>query len=120
MLATEPIAAWALGEIVRDEAFHGSWGYEIAGLFVPKWPVDRKEKLTLRLLEECARLEKRLGGPLPPEAEREPTPAEEQLAALGLPRPPVLLAVFYEAVENELLPRMKELGIILPLHVGSV
>ena len=120
MLAKEPIAAWALGEIVRDEAFHGPWGYEVAGLYVPKWTAARKEKLTHRLMEECARLEKRLGGPLAPEDEREATEPEEKLSALGLPRPPVLLAVFYEAVENELVPRMAELGIPLPVSVGSV
>ncbi|HVO31094.1 MAG TPA: hypothetical protein VMV18_10170, partial [bacterium] len=119
MMASEPIATWALGEIVRDEAFHGPWGFETARLFVPAWSEERKKRLVARLLDECARLEKRLGGPLPPTAERPPTKAEEQLAALGLPGPAPLLAVFYQAIETQLVPRMKDLGVDLPLGVGQ-
>ena len=120
MLASEPIATWALGEIVRDEAFHGPWGYETARPFLATWDAARKEKLAARLLEECGRLEKRLGGPLGPEDEKPRTPDEDTLAGLGLPGSAPLLAVFYQAVETQLLPRLKEIGIDLPLGVGRV
>jgi hypothetical protein len=120
MLASEPIATWALGEIVRDEAFHGPWGYETIRPFLAGWAAPRKAKLVKRLLEECARLEKRLGGPLGPYTGEKPlTKAQEQLAALGLPGPAPLLAVYYQAIETQLLPRMKDIGIDLPLAVGA-
>lgn len=119
LLAIEPIAQWALGEIVRDEATHGPWGFETASLFVKSWDGPRKEQLAGRLLEEAQRLERRLGGPLPPgTAERAPTEEQLQLNALGLPDAPTLLGVFYQTVETQLLPRMRDLGIELPLAVG--
>lgn len=120
IMSAEPIATWALGEIVRDEAFHGPWGYETARLYVPGWSPERKKRLTERLLEECGRLEKRLGGPLPPGDDRPPSKDQELLAALGLPGPAPLLAVFYQAIETQLVPRLKDIGVDLPLGVGQV
>lgn len=121
LLSAEPIAQWALNEIIRDEAFHGPWGFETARLFVPSWDTQRKERLVQRLLEEAKRLERRLGGPLPASAAREEEPTEEQmmLNALGLPDAPALLSVFYQSVETQLLPRMRDLGVNLPLTVGK-
>lgn len=121
LLSAEPIAQWALNEIIRDEAFHGPWGFETARLFVPSWDTQRKERLVQRLLEEAKRLERRLGGPLPASAASEEEPTEEQmmLNALGLPDAPALLSVFYQSVETQLLPRMRDLGVNLPLTVGK-
>ena len=118
MIAGEPIAKWALGEILRDEAFHGPWGYETAALWVKTWPAERKKLLTQRLLEECSRIERRLGGPLRPGAmDQEPTEEETMLATLGLPGPTILLPIFYQVVESQLVPRLKEIGIDLPISV---
>lgn len=123
MVSSEPIANWALSEIVRDEAFHGPWGFETVRPFLAKWSPERKAALATRLVEEASRLERRLGGPLPPVApdheEEEPTEEMIQLASLGLPAPPMLLAVFYQAIETQLVPRMKDLGVELPLSVGT-
>lgn len=117
--SAEPLAQWALNEILRDEAFHGPWGFETARLYVPTWDAARKKTLVARLLEEAARLERRLGGPLtaPPAVEKEPSRQVLALAALGLPDAPTLLAVFYETIEAQLLPRMRDIGIELPLAV---
>ncbi len=120
LVSSVPIASWALGEIVRDESFHGPWGYETAKLFVPSWDDASKRRLAERLVEEVERLECRLGGPLRREMEeREPTEEEVALAAFGLPGPSTLLPVFYQAVDLQLVPRMKELGIELPVRVGA-
>lgn len=121
LVSADPVAQWALNEIIRDEAFHGPWGFETARLFVPAWDAKRKERLVQRLVEEAQRLERRLGGPLPAGAAREDEePTDEQLAlnALGLPDAPTLLSVFYQSIESQLLPRMRDLGLNLPLSVG--
>lgn len=118
-MSGEPIAQWALNEILRDEAFHGPWGFETARLYVPAWDELRKAKLVERLLEEAKRLERRLGGPLASPPKQDAVPSREQLAlsTLGLPDPAILLGVFYEAIDGQLLPRMRDLGIELPLSV---
>lgn len=118
LVSAEPIAQWALNEILRDEAFHGPWGFETARLYVPTWDAKRKQTLVVRLVEEATRLERRLGGPLkaPPKVE-EPTDEELGLNALGLPHPKTLLPIFYQTVESQLVPRMRDLGIELPLSV---
>jgi len=113
-----PIAQWALSEIHRDEAFHGAFGFETARLFVPDFTGAQKDRLRARMTADLVRFERRIGGPLPGEP-RELTGKERDMAGLGLPPPPVMLAVFYNALETQLLPRMAELGVELDLKVGK-
>ncbi|MBI5495605.1 MAG: ferritin-like domain-containing protein [Deltaproteobacteria bacterium] len=112
-----PIAQWALSEIHRDESFHGAFGFEAARLFVPDFKPVQKDRLRVRLTDELARFERRIGGPLegPP---RELSQRERDMAALGLPPPVVMLSVFYDALEKHVLPRLAELGVDLDVHVG--
>jgi hypothetical protein len=120
MLSSEPLASWALSEIVRDESTHGPWGYETARLWIPQWTKERKALLVTRLLEEVKRVERRLGGPLfPGDLEKDPSKESVALAALGLPEKTILLPVFYSVIESQLVPRMKEIGIDLPLSVAT-
>ncbi len=115
-LAKEPLAQWAVSEIHRDEAFHGAFGFETAALFLPKFSSAGKSRLLERIHFEIKRLEKRLGGPLGvgvPEV----TPQMAQLSALGLPPSPVILKVFYDGIERELVPRFAKLGIDLGLSI---
>ncbi|MEW5853774.1 MAG: ferritin-like domain-containing protein [Myxococcota bacterium] len=118
-MARLPLAQWAIGEIHRDEAFHGAFGFEAAKLFVPHWKPEAKARLVKRLQDELARFERRIGGPLN-EDPRELTGKEKDLAELGLPPPPVMLGVFYGAVESQLLPRLADLGLEMNIGVGSV
>lgn len=113
-----PLARWALGEIHRDEAFHGAFGFETARLFVPHFSDAARARLVARVMDELQRFERRIGGPLlgPP---RDLTAREARMAELGLPPAPVMLAVFYATVEQQLVPRMAELGVHLPVRVGS-
>lgn len=117
-LAQLPLARWALGEIHQDESFHGAFGFETARLFVPHFKPAAKDRLRARLLDELARFERRIGGPLQGEP-RELTPREATMATLGLPPPPVMLSVFYAAVETQLLPRLAQLDLELDIHVGA-
>ncbi|MCS6912054.1 MAG: ferritin-like domain-containing protein [Myxococcales bacterium] len=112
------LARWALSEIFRDEAFHGAFGYEAAKLYVPSWDEARRARLGQRVVADVRRFEQRLGGPLPAEAEaRPPDPEAEALERLGLLSTPALLGTFYAGVQQQLLPRMAELGVPLDLRV---
>jgi hypothetical protein len=109
------LAHWAIGEIYRDEAFHGAFGFEAARHFVPTWSEQWRERLARRVEEEVRRFEQRLGGPLP----AAPGPLATELAALeslGLLAPPRLLATFYAGVTTQLVPRLHEIGI--PVVIG--
>jgi len=117
-LAELPLAIWALTEIHRDESFHGAFGFETAKLFVPHWKAPAKDRLRVRIMDELARFERRIGGPLTGES-RELTQSERSLAALGMPPPPVMVSVFYGALETQLLPRLAELGVDLDVRVGK-
>lgn len=119
-VAEADVARWALSEIHRDEAFHGAFGFETAKLFVPRWSDALKRRLGERVGAELRRFESRLGGPLPVDVA--PTPARpltRSLEQLGLLSPPELLAVFYPAVQQELLPRLEELGVPVDVRVGQ-
>jgi hypothetical protein len=119
-MATNDLARWALGEIHRDEAFHGAFGFEAAKVFITRWPDDSRRRLAERVVEGVRRFEQRLGGPLPKDAERAPAaPLARKLEELGLLSPPELLATFYAAVEHELIPRFQELEVAIDLKVAS-
>lgn len=118
--AVAPLSRWALGEIYRDEAFHGAFGFETAKVYVPRWSEPRRQGLAVRVAADIRRFEARLGGPLSPAAAAAPMDAEAQaLEHLGLLSPPSLLRTFYAGVEGELLPRLREIGIEPDLRVAQ-
>jgi hypothetical protein len=115
---TVELPRWAIGEIYRDEAFHGAFGFEAARQFVPTWSDGWRTTLARRVEDDVRRFEQRLGGPLP--AVAAPLDAEvSALEAMGLLSPPRLLATFYLGVERQLLPRLVELGLPIQLSVGT-
>ncbi len=119
-VAEHAVAKWALGEIHRDEAFHGAFGFETAKVFVPKWSDALRRRLGERIAGEVLRFEHRLGGPLASTAASPPKPLVRSLEQLGLLGPPELLAIFYPAVQQELLPRLEELGVPCDLRLGEL
>ncbi len=106
--ARAPLAHWAVGEIYRDEAFHGAFGFEAARAFVPSWPEAQRVALARRVEAEVVRFGERLRG-------RAPGPAAsaeiDALAQLGLLAPTQLLPIFARGVAEQLVPRLQELGI---------
>jgi hypothetical protein len=113
-----PVAVWAISEILRDEAFHGPFGFETARLLVPGLSPEARARLTKRVEDELLRMERRLGGPMR-EAPRDLTPREQKLLEMGLPPPPVMLGIFYNVVGSQLVPRLEELGLPLTVQVGQ-
>lgn len=134
--ADTPLPHWAIGEIYRDEAFHGAFGFEAARHFVAGWSDEWRATLARRVEAEVRRFEQRLGGPLP-EADLDgrssrrvhgagdasrPAPLDDELRALehmGLLSPPRLLSTFYAGVTSQLAPRLVELGIPVVLGVTA-
>jgi hypothetical protein len=123
--AEDAKAKWALGEIFRDEAFHGAFGYETAKYYVPRWSIDEKNTLATRVIDDVRRFEQRLRAPLgadPMQALAAATTVSPQLKALeslGLLSSPALLRTFYLGVEKELIPRLGELGIQIAFEPAS-
>ncbi|MEZ4365386.1 MAG: ferritin-like domain-containing protein [Kofleriaceae bacterium] len=111
--AQTPLAQWAVGEIYRDEAFHGAFGFEAARHFVPGYDEARREQLARRVEAEVARFGQRLAGRGAADA-----PADElaALERLGLLAPAALLPIFERGVTTQLVPRLHDLGV--PVVVG--
>ena len=104
--ARAPLAHWAVGEIYRDEAFHGAFGFEAARAFVPTWPEAQRTALARRVEAEVVRFGERLRG------RASGASAEvDALAQLGLLAPTQLLPIFARGVAEQLVPRLQELGI---------
>jgi hypothetical protein len=109
-VAEEPRAKWALAEIFRDEAFHGAFGFEAAAWFVPRWDEARRVRLAERAVADIGRFEARLrgGGGGDPGS----LAALERVGMLSTAR---LLGTFTEGVHEELLPRLRAIGIPIEL-----
>ena len=111
----DELPRWAVGEIYRDEAFHGAFGFEAARHFVPGWSEAWREQLARRVEADVRRFEARIRGGAGAAA-----PADElaALERLGLLAPPRLVGVFHDGVERQLVPRLVELGV--PVQIALV
>lgn len=117
-VARLPLAVWAISEIIRDEHFHGAFGFETARLLVPNLGAQAKARLSHRVECELLRMERRMGGPLTGTPQGL-TEREQKLLELGLPPPAVMLGVFYQCVGVQLVPRLEELGLSAGVRVGQ-
>jgi hypothetical protein len=113
---TDELPRWAIGEIYRDEAFHGAFGFEAARHFVPTWNDSWRDQLARRVEADVRRFEARVHGQ--GGASSGGTDELAALERLGLLAPPRLLTVFYAGVQHELVPRLTELGI--PVQIALV
>lgn len=117
-LAKHAPAKWLVSEIFQDEAMHGPFGFETARVLLVDLAPQHRAVLQQRLVDEIARFEKRIGGPLAAGAARADFSDEEKvLAEWGLLPKEALLQIFYERVERSVLPRLAEIGLPLELSV---
>jgi hypothetical protein len=114
----DPVAKWAVSEIFRDEAMHGPFGFETAKALAPRLSAAAKARIATRLVAELSRWEKRLGGPLRHARRQSFSEQEHALSALGVLPAEVMLSVFYEMVEKEVIPRLLESGFQLDLKAA--
>lgn len=118
-LAETPTAKWTVGEIFRDEATHGAFGFESARALLGDIDAKAKARVAERLQREIAAFEKRLGGPLSGHGRSDFSTDERALAKLGLLPREALLSIFYERLGTHVLPRLADVGLPLELRVKS-
>ena len=106
-VAEVPRARWALSEIFRDEAFHGAFGFEAARHYVPTWSDEDRARLSERVVADIRRFGERLGIGKPAPAD----PRIVELQRLGLLSTPLLEGIYATGVEQDLIPRLRELGL---------
>lgn len=118
-LAETPTAVWTVGEIFRDEATHGAFGFEAARALLGELDAAAKGRVAERLQREIAAFEKRLGGPLTGTPRNAFSADERALTRLGLLPPEALLSIFYERLGTHVLPRLADVGLPLALDVRA-
>ncbi len=116
-LAETPAALWTVGEIFRDEATHGAFGFEAARALLGELDAAARSRVALRVQNEIAAFEKRLGGPLTGEERSAFSEDERALARLGLLPREALLSIFYERLGTHVLPRLAEVGLPVEIQV---
>jgi len=109
----DDLPRWAVGEIYRDEAFHGAFGFEAARFFVADWSEAWRTRLARHAEAEVQRFARRLE----PGARLGAAGEVAALENLGLLSPSRILPVFHTGVEKELIPRLKELGIPVEIQI---
>jgi hypothetical protein len=105
----EPLARWAINQILRDEVGHGAFGEE-AGLWaMADWSHERRQALWPTCVAAMEELEQRTGGPVGPRAHERTDAAVE---ALGAPAAVAVGEGMLRAVPRWVLPRLARLGVL--------
>lgn len=112
-LAKEPLARWALGELLRDEVGHGAFGEEAGAWAMRRWSAERRRTLWPRCAAAMESVERRVGGPLAARADER---VETSLEALGAPAAVVVGKGLLRAVARWVLPRLERMG-VLPVRL---
>lgn len=105
----EPLIHWALTELLRDEARHGSFGIEAGGWVITSWSESERRSLWPMCVAEMEDFERRLGGPVPEGDTRAPDP---DTMALGMLTPAQNCAAAIAAVERWVIPPLARLGVV--------
>jgi hypothetical protein len=105
--AREPIARWALDELVRDEVGHGAFGEEAGTWAMRGWKAAERRALWPKCVAAMEAFEHRIvpGGV---RAER----GEPSLEALGAAPAAVVGAGLIRAVSRWVLPRLARMGVL--------
>ena len=114
-LAQEPLARWALGELLRDEVGHGAFGEEAGAWAMRGWSAERRRSKWPRCVAAMESVERRVGGRLGECADER---GEGALEALGVPDAVVVGKGLLRAVARWVLPRLERMG-VLPVRLPS-
>jgi hypothetical protein len=105
----EPLARWAINQILRDEVGHGAFGEEAGRWAMTNWSNDRRQSLWQVCVTAMEELEQRTGGPIGPRAHER---AESAIEALGAPAAIIVGEGMLRAVPRWVLPRLARLGVL--------
>ena len=105
----QPLIHWALTELLRDEARHGTFGID-AGCWVTRnWSETERQALWPACVAEMEDFERRLGGPVPA---TETTPPDAENLAVGILSPLASCTAAVEAVQRWVIPSLTRLGVL--------
>jgi hypothetical protein len=107
----QPLLHWALTELLRDEARHGSFGVDAGRWLTRNWSDAERQALWPGCVAEMEDFERRIGGPVPASETSAPSPEE---LAVGILSPGQGCAAAVRAVERWVLPSLARLGVLPP------
>jgi hypothetical protein len=106
--SSNPLVRWALTELLRDEARHGSFGIHAATWLLAGWPVHDRQALWPFCVAEMQTFERRIGGPVPADHADASDPSALAFGILGRG---ANCAAAMSAVERWVIPPLMKLGI---------
>jgi hypothetical protein len=107
--AREPLARWALEEMLRDEVGHGTFGEEAGQWAMRGFSSSQRRAMWPACVAAMEVLERRTGGPVGPRADEYVAPSVE---ALGAPASVVVGRGMLRATERWVLPRLGRMGVL--------
>ena len=107
----QPLLHWALTELLRDEARHGSFGIDAGRWLIRNWSDVERQALWPGCVAEMEDFERRLGGPVAPNETSAPNPEE---LAVGILSPQQSCAAAVRAVDRWVIPALARLGVLPP------
>jgi hypothetical protein len=107
--AREPLARWAIEEILRDEVGHGAFGEDAGRWAMSRYGQSQRRALWPACVAAMEALEERTGGPVGPRAHEQFAPSVE---SLGAPAPVVVGRGMLRATERWVLPRLGRMGVL--------
>ena len=107
----QPLVHWALTELLRDEARHGTFGIDTGRWLTRTWSDAERQTLWAGCVAEMESFERRLGGPVLGNEAGTPNPEE---LAVGILTPREACAAAVRAVERWVIPSLTRLGVIPP------
>jgi hypothetical protein len=112
-VATEPLARWAVTEILRDEVRHGGFGELASAWALRGWSEERRRTLWPACVRAMEQVHGRIG-----DARGAARPVAGPIAELGGAPQAVVGAGLLRAVPRFVVPRLARLG-VLPDRAGG-
>jgi hypothetical protein len=114
LVATDPVAEGCARQILRDEHLHATFGWEALGHLAPQLSAGDRERLQATLSSALAGFEASTACGI---TVAELAGTEVQIARdpdqpnLGVLTPQQYAAIFYSTLEQEIFPKLEELGL---------
>jgi hypothetical protein len=112
----QPVVRWALTEILRDEARHGSFGIQAGQWLTKAWSAADRQALWPSCVSEMEAFERRIGDPISPDHPWPPNPAD---SAVGILSPQEGCAAAVRAVDRWVIPSLARLGVLPSPPAGA-
>jgi hypothetical protein len=106
---SDPLARWAVEQILRDEVGHGAFGELAGGWAMREWSAERRRSMWPDCVVAMEAIELRTGGPVGP---RISEAADARAAALGALPSVIVGAGMLHGLRRWAIPRLGRLGVL--------